>query len=52
MNPCPVWIVIGVAAAVFVLVIVIAASFDVFSAEARDEAAGAVGRTARGLHQQ
>jgi DivIVA domain-containing protein len=35
----PVWIVIGVAAAVFVLVIVIAASFDVFSAETRDEAA-------------
>ncbi|WP_210605268.1 DivIVA domain-containing protein [Brevibacterium oceani] len=34
----PFWIVIGVAAAVFVLVIVIAASFDVFSAETRDEA--------------
>lgn len=34
----PVWIVIGVGAAVFVLVIVIAASFDVFSSETRDEA--------------
>ncbi|WP_166971294.1 DivIVA domain-containing protein [Brevibacterium atlanticum] len=34
----PVWIVIGVAAAIFVLVIVIAASFDVFSSETRDEA--------------
>jgi DivIVA domain-containing protein len=35
----PVWIVIGVAAAIFVLVIVVAASFNVFSSETRDEAA-------------
>ncbi|UVI37587.1 DivIVA domain-containing protein [Brevibacterium spongiae] len=34
----PLWIVIGVAAAVFVLVIVVAASFNVFSAETGDEA--------------
>ncbi|PAK95912.1 hypothetical protein B8X04_06545 [Brevibacterium casei] len=31
------WIVIGVAAAIFVLVIVLAASFDLFSAEAAEE---------------
>lgn len=35
----PVWIVIGVAAAVFVLVFVVAATFNVFSAETADEAA-------------
>ncbi|MGC3021573.1 MULTISPECIES: DivIVA domain-containing protein [unclassified Brevibacterium] len=34
----PLWIVIGVAAAIFVLVIVIAASFNVFAAETGDEA--------------
>ncbi|MCI4012148.1 DivIVA domain-containing protein [Brevibacterium sp. ZH18] len=33
----PLWIVIGVAAAVFVLVIVLAASFNVFSAESAEE---------------
>ena len=33
----PLWIVIGVAAAVFVLVIVVAATFNVFSADAADE---------------
>ncbi|WP_209325049.1 DivIVA domain-containing protein [Brevibacterium renqingii] len=34
----PVWIVIGVAAAIFVLVFVVAATFNVFSAETLDEA--------------
>src|SRR5699024_6405350 len=34
----PVWIVIGVAAAIFVLVFVVAATFNVFSAETVDEA--------------
>ncbi|MGC2940026.1 MULTISPECIES: DivIVA domain-containing protein [unclassified Brevibacterium] len=34
----PVWIVIGVAAAVFVLVFVVAATFNVFSSETVDEA--------------
>ena len=33
----PLWIVIGVAAAIFVLVIVLAASFNVFSAESAEE---------------
>lgn len=33
----PLWIVIGVAAAVFVLVIVLAATFNVFSADAAEE---------------
>lgn len=34
----PLWIVIGVAAAVFVLVFVVAATFNVFSSETVDEA--------------
>ncbi|MGO0603485.1 MAG: DivIVA domain-containing protein [Brevibacterium sp.] len=34
----PLWIVIGVAAAVFVLVFVVAATFNVFSSETIDEA--------------
>ena len=34
----PVWIVFGVAAALFVLVFVVAATFNVFSAETADEA--------------
>ncbi|WP_231446991.1 DivIVA domain-containing protein [Brevibacterium zhoupengii] len=34
----PLWIVIGVAAAIFVLVIVLAATFNVFSAESAEEA--------------
>jgi DivIVA domain-containing protein len=34
----PLWIVIGVAAAIFVLVFVVAASFNVFSSETDDEA--------------
>lgn len=33
----PLWIVIGVAAAIFVLVIVLAATFNVFSAESAEE---------------
>lgn len=33
----PLWIVIGVAAAIFVLVIVLAASFELFSSEAAEE---------------
>src|SRR5699024_10603492 len=34
----PVWVVIGVAAAIFVLVFVVAATFNVFSADTVDEA--------------
>lgn len=33
----PLWIVIGVAAAIFVLIIVLAASFGLFSSEAAEE---------------
>lgn len=36
----PLWIVIGVAAAIFVLVIVVAASFNIFNAEAAEESEG------------
>lgn len=36
----PLWIVIGVAAAIFVLVIVVAASFNIFDAEAAEETVG------------
>lgn len=36
----PLWIVIGVAAAIFVLVIVLAASYNLFSADAADESEG------------
>lgn len=33
----PLWIVLGVAAAIFVLIIVLAASFDLFSSDAAEE---------------